>query len=348
MNTELLNWQDIQKAAKILKKGGVVVFPTETVYGIGCIAGNQEAFDRLVAAKKRPADKPFTLMCANLSQVAMYCEIDNGVRAIAQKFMPGEVTLLLQARAKTHPTIDLGTGVIGVRIPDDSNVRALIEAVGKPLLVTSANISGDPAAKDFEAAKAIFEGAVDAIVDGKCRSGQPSTIVSLVENGVPKTIREGSVSADLMADVYRNSHFTVAIGSDHGGYKFKEAIKRHLVERGYEVLDCGTSSKASCDYPIFGIAAAKSVVSGAAVLGVVVCTSGEGICMAANKVPGARCGLGYDDVATGKTREHNDANLIAFGQKYMRLSDVLRRVDIFLIEKFSPEEKHHRRVDLMN
>ena len=345
METAYLTWNETKSAAAKIREGAIVVFPTETVYGIGCLP-NQACAEKLAQAKGRPDGKPFTLMCATLTQVAQYCEIDCGIVAAAQAFMPGEVTFLLKARKGIDPSIDLGTGVVGVRVPNSDEVRAMIEEVGSPLLVSSANLSGEKPAASFDEAKSYFSNRVDAIVEGVCVSSVPSTIVDFAK-GAPKLIREGSVPFEIIKDVYLYASESVSLGCDHGGLAYKNAIAEHLSQRGFKVLDCGCDTPASVDYPVHGKAAAKKVVSGEASLGVVVCTSGEGIAMAVNKVPGARCGIGYDDVAAGKTREHNNANLIAFGQKYMDLEDVLRRVDIFLIEKFSPEEKHHRRVRLL-
>ena len=101
----------------------------------------------------------------------------------------------------------------------------------------------------------------------------------------------------------------ISLGSDQGGFEYKEAIKKHLIQKGFEVLDVGTFGKESVDYPVFGIKAARAVASGQAEYGIVVCTTGEGISIAANKVKGIRCGIGYDDAATEKTREHNDCNM---------------------------------------
>ena len=137
----------------------------------------------------------------------------------------------------------------------------------------------------------------------------------------------------------------ISIGSDHGGLDYKEAIKKHL-EGKYEVIDVGTYSEDSCHYPQFGIAAAKLVSSGQCDFGIVVCTSGEGIMIAANKIKGVRCALGYCDEVSALARQHNDANMIAFGQKFMALEDVLRRVDIFLSTDFEGG-RHATRVQMI-
>ena len=137
----------------------------------------------------------------------------------------------------------------------------------------------------------------------------------------------------------------ISIGSDHGGLAYKEEIKKHLAGK-YEVIDVGTNSLDSCHYPEFGIKAAKLVASGECAFGIVVCTSGEGIMMAANKVKGVRCGIGYNDEVSSLMRQHNDANMIAFGQKFMAREDVLRRIDIFLSTKFEGG-RHATRVQMI-
>ena len=343
------NWNAIDHIATALREGKVAVFPTETVYGIGVIP-TEEAAERLREAKGRPEDKPFTLMCGSLAQVAQYCEVNCAISAAIKAFMPGEVTFLLKARKGTPHCIDLGTGVIGVRVPNHKQVLALIEAVGSPLLVSSANRSGGAPAKNFEEAKTYFGESGAILVEGECVSDTPSTIVDFAhrnEANEPLLVRQGSVAFPAILKVFKEAHEAIAIGCDHGGFLYKQAILAHLIQRNYTVLDCGCDSSDSVDYPVYGAAVAELVTKKKAALGIVVCTSGEGISIAANKVKGCRAGIGYDDVVVGKMREHNNANVIAFGQKYMPLEDVLRRVDIFLTENFSAEAKHHRRVDML-
>ena len=136
----------------------------------------------------------------------------------------------------------------------------------------------------------------------------------------------------------------LSIGSDHAGYKYKEEIKKYLEAKGHQVRDCGTNSLDSCDYPIFGRAAAEAVAKGEVDFGIVVCSSGEGIMMTANKVKGVRCGLAYNDDVARLIRQHNNANMIGFGANFMSLEDVLRRIDIFLATPFEGG-RHERRVN---
>ena len=138
----------------------------------------------------------------------------------------------------------------------------------------------------------------------------------------------------------------VVVGSDHGGIEYKNAIKEHLQKEGYEVIDVGTYTKDSCHYPLFGIEAAKKVASKECDFGVVVCTSGEGISIAANKIKGIRCGIAYNDEVARLMRQHNNANMISFGQAFMNLDDVLKRVDIFLNTEFEGG-RHQTRVEMI-
>ena len=137
----------------------------------------------------------------------------------------------------------------------------------------------------------------------------------------------------------------IGVASDHRGYKLKEFLKTELKKLNYEVIDFGTNSEVSTDYPDYAFALGEAITAKKVDKGVAICGSGIGISIACNKVKGIRCGVGYDDVLTGKCREHNNCNVISFGAAYMKEEDVLRRVDIFLSEKFSPLEKHHRRVE---
>ena len=139
----------------------------------------------------------------------------------------------------------------------------------------------------------------------------------------------------------------IAIGSDHGGFELKEIVKKHLIGRGFEVEDCGTYSLDSCDYPIFGKAVAKKVASGECEKGIVVCTTGIGISIAANKVKGVRCALCSEPLSAKMTRLHNDANVLAMGGKLVGENLALEITDVFLDTPFSAEEKHIRRVNLL-
>ena len=132
---------------------------------------------------------------------------------------------------------------------------------------------------------------------------------------------------------------------DHGGLALKNAVKKYLQENGYEVVDFGTSNENSCDYPDFALLAAEAVAQGKCEHGVFVCTTGIGISIAANKVPGIRCALCSEPLSAKMTRLHNDANVLALGGGHTGVNLALDIVTTFLETPFSAEEKHQRRID---
>ena len=139
----------------------------------------------------------------------------------------------------------------------------------------------------------------------------------------------------------------IAIGSDHGGFDLKEAVVAHLKEQGVELKDYGCYDKNSCDYPIYGRAVAEAVAKGECEKGIVICTTGIGISITANKIKGIRCALCADTLSAKMTRLHNDANVLAMGGGIVGPNLGISIVDAFLNTEFSEEEKHQRRVGLI-
>jgi len=139
----------------------------------------------------------------------------------------------------------------------------------------------------------------------------------------------------------------IAIASDHGGYELKEQLKEYLVDKGFELIDVGTHSKDSCHYPEFAIKCAKQVSEGVCQFGIIVCTTGEGVSMAANKVSGIRAGIAYNTDVARLMREHNNANVICFGAKYVTFDEAVERVNAFLNAEFL-EGRHAIRVGMIN
>uniref|UniRef100_UPI0040569E0D ribose 5-phosphate isomerase B n=1 Tax=Acetatifactor sp. TaxID=1872090 RepID=UPI0040569E0D len=139
----------------------------------------------------------------------------------------------------------------------------------------------------------------------------------------------------------------IALGSDHGGYDLKQVVIGYLKEKGIEYKDFGCYDKNSCDYPNFGRAAAEAVASGECEKGIVICTTGIGISMVANKVSGVRCALCQDTFSAKMTRLHNNANMLAMGGGIVGPNLALDIVETFLNTEFSEEEKHIRRIALI-
>lgn len=139
----------------------------------------------------------------------------------------------------------------------------------------------------------------------------------------------------------------IAMGCDHGGFALKEQIKKELTEQGHEIKDCGTWSLESCDYPVFGEAAARAVASGECERGIVICTTGIGISIAANKVRGIRCAHCADALEATLCRAHNNANMIAIGAGFTGSKLASAMVQAFLSTDFEGG-RHARRVALMD
>jgi L-threonylcarbamoyladenylate synthase len=195
---------DVDNAAKVLQNEEVLAFPTETVYGVGVIYDSEVAFKRLVNLKKRPPNKPFALMCSSLKQALSYVDVTPKAKAIMEKFLPGEITVLVHSKLDLPEWVTLGTGVIGIRVPDSKFIKDLFNKVGKPCLVTSANRSGEPTSRYYEEVLKIFDGEVGGIVKGKCESLVPTTIVNLTSEDTITLVREGPIPFKTIEDYWRS------------------------------------------------------------------------------------------------------------------------------------------------
>lgn len=135
----------------------------------------------------------------------------------------------------------------------------------------------------------------------------------------------------------------ISLGCDHGGLQLKSFVKGYLEQKGYTVVDCGTNSADSCDYPDFAKPAAEHVASGLCQRGIVICTTGIGVSIVANKVAGVRCALCTNVDQATMTRLHNDANMLAMGQRYVDNATAQAIVDAFLTTDFEGG-RHQKRV----
>lgn len=137
----------------------------------------------------------------------------------------------------------------------------------------------------------------------------------------------------------------ISIACDHGALALKNIVKDHLQQKGYEVVDFGTYTADSCDYPDYAAAAARAVASGECEKGIVLCTTGIGVSISANKIPGIRCALLSDPWSARMTRLHNDTNMMAMGAGVVGQNLALEIVDTWLETEFSGEQRHQRRID---
>lgn len=140
----------------------------------------------------------------------------------------------------------------------------------------------------------------------------------------------------------------IAIGSDHGGYELKLEVIKHLKERGMEIRDFGCDNTDSCDYPVFAQDVSNAVASGECELGILICGTGIGMSMAANKIDGIRAALCSDCFSAKATREHNNANILCMGARTIGPGLALMITDIFVDTPFSDEERHIRRINMFS
>ena len=192
---KILHANQLDEAAKLLQEGKVIAFPTETVYGLGVVYDSKEAYDALVAVKRRPPDKPFTLMLADLEDVEKYAVLNKVSEAIVKNFMPGQITMITKAKPGLPSWCVSNVGNVGIRIADYDLIRNLIRKTGKPLLVPSANKSGEQPGTTAQEVVDAFGDELAAVVDGKTISKTPSTIV-FVQDKYTEIFREGAIKIE--------------------------------------------------------------------------------------------------------------------------------------------------------
>ncbi len=194
--------KEIEDAAKIIKNGGVVVFPTETVYGIGVDCLNEEAIKKLYKIKNRPFTQPITILVSSFEMLYEYTQNISKIEdALIHEFFPGPITLLVQKNEKIPYILTNNGELLGVRMPKNETAIKLIEEVGKPIATTSANISGKPSSTSIEDAISQFGEKVDYYIDGgKSKIGIGSTVLQVIDN-VPNIIRKGSITEEQIKEV---------------------------------------------------------------------------------------------------------------------------------------------------
>ncbi len=140
----------------------------------------------------------------------------------------------------------------------------------------------------------------------------------------------------------------IGIGSDHGGYELKQEIMKHLKDRNIEYKDFGTNSMDSCDYPVYAKKVARAILDGECDKGILICGTGIGISITANRMKGIRAALCHDCFSAEETRSHNNANILALGGRVVGVGHALKIVDTFLDTPFSTDERHNRRITLID
>ncbi|HOX22971.1 MAG TPA: L-threonylcarbamoyladenylate synthase [Elusimicrobiales bacterium] len=179
-----------------LRAGGVAVFPTDTVYGLGTAAGSAAGLQRIYRLKGRPSDKPLPLLCSCAASALQLARFTPQALAVAEKFWPGAITLVLRTLPPGRE-YSLGSDTIGLRVPAHEKLRSFLEDLGEPLAATSANVSGAPSAVTAAEACAEFGSSVDYIFSGEAPGGGDSTVMDFT-GPEPLVLREGGLSSELV------------------------------------------------------------------------------------------------------------------------------------------------------
>ena len=238
-----------QKAAQIIKDGGLVALPTETVYGLGANGLNPEAVAKIFVAKGRPQDNPLILHLSCMEEMERYCHsIPEAAYRLAQRFWPGPLTMVLPAKDNVPKCTTAGLPTVAVRCPDSKITRDIIALSGCPIAAPSANISGKPSTTTAQHVLHDHNGRIDAIVDGgPCRVGLESTIVDLTEQP-PRLLRPGGITPEqlraVLGEITVDKAVTAALRKDEvakaPGMKY-----RHYAPDCQVIIVTGSRQKAA-------------------------------------------------------------------------------------------------------
>lgn len=190
INQENPQGRHIGRVVEVLKQGGVIAYPTDTTYGIGCDIFNKRGVKGIYQIKQRDARKPFSFICADLSDAANYAHVSNFAFKIMKRHLPGPYTFVLDATRIVPDSLTTRQKTVGIRIPDDPIAMEIVRELGHPLVTTSANPSGEAPLHDPADIEATMGHMLDIVIDGGIRYGDPSTVISLIDDQV-EVLREG-------------------------------------------------------------------------------------------------------------------------------------------------------------
>ncbi len=180
----------ITKAVEVFKAGGVVVYPTDTHYGIGCDIMNKKAIERIYQLKQRNKNKPFSFICSDLKNISHYAKVSNYAYKTMRRLLPGPYTFILEG-SKLVPKIMLTKRkTAGIRVPDNKICLALVEGLGNPIITTSATMPDGTILDNASLIQDVFKKRIDVVIDGSVVSGNASSVISLI-NDEPEVLRKG-------------------------------------------------------------------------------------------------------------------------------------------------------------
>lgn len=212
IKTQILSEKDVAVAAKILKSGGLVAVPTETVYGLAANALNESAVQKIFAAKGRPSDNPLIVHISEIDEIYnLVSEFPDKAQKLADAFWPGPLTMILKKSQVVPNVISGGLDSVAIRLPANSVARKIIKEAGCPLAAPSANLSGSPSPTKATHVITDLFGKIDAIVDaGTCNVGVESTVISLCTD-TPKILRPGAVTTEQLRNVLGDVEIDAAV-----------------------------------------------------------------------------------------------------------------------------------------
>jgi len=180
----------VQRVVETLRGGGVIAYPTDTTYGIGCSIFNKKALERIYLIKQRERKKPFSFICGDLSEIARYAKVSNYAYKIMKRFLPGPYTFVLPATGVVPDLLLTKQKTVGIRMPDNAICLALVRELGHPLVTTSANLSGEEPIGDPLQVEREMGKQLDMVIDGGTLSAEVSSVVALIGD-YPEVLRQG-------------------------------------------------------------------------------------------------------------------------------------------------------------
>ncbi len=182
-------WKNLSRAVDTLKKGGVIVYPTDTVYGMGCDLLNKRAIERIYQYKKMPRQKPLSFICSDMTQVSEYAQVSNSAFKLMKRLLPGPFTFILQASRQVPKVMVTKQHTVGIRVPDNDICLELVSGLGNPLVNTSASISLDEVVSNPESIQEEFH-LIDLMLTAGMLKSDPSTIIDFTGDE-PILVRQG-------------------------------------------------------------------------------------------------------------------------------------------------------------
>lgn len=191
LNPENPQQRLVSRVVECLKQGGVIAYPTDTIYGLGCDIFNKKGVKKIYQIKQRDPRKPFSFICADLSDVSNYAQVSNFAFKIMKRYLPGPFTFVLEATRVVPDVLTTRQKTVGIRIPDNPIALAIVRELGHPIVTTSVNMSGEESHCDPEIIDQEIGKQLDMVVDGGNLLGEQSTVISLIDDRI-EVLRQGS------------------------------------------------------------------------------------------------------------------------------------------------------------